>query len=202
MQAFGQACLSQPGCPLQRLDLSDCEAGDAAAVALASALMEGRQAEAGGIPQGGHQSGPEALMGAGGMPPSPSNQNPKGSRTGPLTDLNLSANQFTIKGVGCGVWIVESDDQWIGCATTPVPKAENINFLAQKLYGAPSPLSPQVLPPWSLHCGTTGASSRWTCHSTGQAQRRCGPAWTAWSRGRGLLVPPLAGRPPALSRPR
>ena len=106
VQAFGQACLSQPGCPLQRLDLSDCEAGDAAAVALASALMEGRQAEAGGIPQGGHQSGPEALMGAGGMPPSPSNQNPKGSRTGPLTDLNLSANQFTIKGVGCGVWRV------------------------------------------------------------------------------------------------
>ena len=100
--SFSEA-LRQPGCPLERLDLSDCEAGDGAAVALSSALMEatsqaaaGRQQQHGGGDGdgGGSRSGSRSRVAC---PPGPL-ASPPPPRTGPLTHLDLSSNQLTLKG--------------------------------------------------------------------------------------------------------
>ena len=65
--------LVQKSCHLEALDLADCEAGDEAAVAFASALMEGRQIQR------------DSSLPSKGQP-------------GPLRQLDLSSNQITIKG--------------------------------------------------------------------------------------------------------
>ena len=67
--SFSRA-LVHKNCTLLHLNLSDCEAGDEAAVSLASALMEGKQAQ----------------------------HDPKESKNGSLSQLDLSSNQITMKG--------------------------------------------------------------------------------------------------------
>ena len=115
MSFAAEALRRSPGCALERLDLSDCEAGDGAAVALASALMEANQQGGASTPGEGGRAGAEEESSCPRGAPSRSGSRSRScggapgvqegldvpshsTRRGPLTHLDLSSNQLTIKG--------------------------------------------------------------------------------------------------------
>ncbi|GAX85035.1 hypothetical protein CEUSTIGMA_g12455.t1 [Chlamydomonas eustigma] len=116
---FAQA-LEHPLCSLACLDLSDCEAGDAAAVALSAALAT-RHMEESSASSSSSRLNPSnaALSLLGGR----AIEKPKTSRVMVLEKLHLSSNQFTMKGIASlisslqyceGLQLLDISFNWVG----------------------------------------------------------------------------------------